>query len=162
MRVLRLCAWLGIVAAGGVAIGFAAAAVQRVGFSPVLILSLLLGGALGAAAVGAATVFRVHPRALILGTLFASVVLVFSQHFGLYQTYVAGWQQAQVEQPELALFRNAPPGFFEYLRRESAGGRVWLWLLDAAVVTVTAAWVVVRATKALPALRPACGEVTME
>jgi hypothetical protein len=94
--------------------------------------------------------------------LLASVVLIFTQHFALYRSYVTGWQQKQLEQPELALFREPPQGFIEHLRREAAGGRGWLWLLDAALVTVIATWVVVRATKTFPALRRMNGEATME
>ena len=140
MQWLRSTVWLGMIAVAGIAVGFASAAMQRSGTSPLVIFSLLLGAALGAAAVGAALLFAVASRPLlIVGTLLGSLVLVSSQHLALYRAYVEGWELKRTEQPELTLFRDAPPHtFLMYLKQESVGNRPWLWLLDAALVTVAA------------------------
>jgi hypothetical protein len=143
-------------------VGFGAAVVQRAGFSPVVILSLLLGAAVGAAAAGAAAVLRVRGRRLLtLGALLGSSVLIFSQHIALHRMCIAPWEHRQLEQPELALFRDPPPRFIEHMRRESEGGRWWLWLLDAVLVAGTATWTVAYGAKTSARLRLAGDQATI-
>lgn len=140
MHWLRSTIWFGIIAVAGIVVGFASAALQRAGMSPLLIFSLLLGAALAVAAVGAARVFAVGTRPLlIVGTILGSLILVSSQHLALYRAYVEGWELKRSEQQELTLFRDPPPhDFLTYLEQEAADGRPWLWLLDAALVTAAA------------------------
>ena len=145
MQWLRSMSWLGTLAVASVAIAFGSAALQRAEWAPLLLSSLLIGAALGTAAIGAAWAFHVeNGRLLVAGTVTAAILLVAAQHFALYRLYVNGWEQAQQEQPELALFREPPPKSLRiYLREEAADGRAWLWILDGAIVTATAAGIAI-------------------
>lgn len=139
MQLVRLCTWVGTIVAAGVLIGIVASSLQRAGFSPLFAISLLLGVALGFAAIASFSVLGVeNRRTLLLGAVLGSIALIVSEHYTLYQAYTADYEEALNEKPELALFREVPTGFVSYLRQESAGGRVWLWLLDGTIITATA------------------------
>lgn len=157
MQWLRSVGWLGSIAGASVAIALASAALQRAGLAPLLLSSLLIGAALGAVAFGIAWVFDVkNGRLLITGAVMAAVLLVTMQHFALYRFHLNDWDQVTREKPELSLFREPPPESLGiYLRQEAADGRAWLWLLDGAIVTATAAGIAV-------ALRSRRGEGNME
>jgi hypothetical protein len=143
MQLLRLGIWIGAVVAVGISIGLIASNLQRAGFSPLIINSLLLGSILGIAAIAASRYLCFENRRILLfGTVFAALALVFSQHYALYMAYVTDFEENLTEKPELALFREVPVDFVAYMRQESADGHAWLWLIDGAIITATAAGIV--------------------
>jgi hypothetical protein len=129
---------------------------QRTGHSPIVLFSLSMGAALGLAAVGAAWLLDVKNRCfLLLGPLAAGILLSLSQHVVLHRLAIQDWQEAQSKEPQLALFRQPPQeDLREYLRQESRG-RLGLWLLDAAIISVTAVGIAAG-------LRTAPGQSNME
>lgn len=101
-----------------------------------MLYSLMVGAACGAVAVVLAIVFDVRDQKFLLaGTFVMAALVVASQHVVLHRLQLHNWQKAQRQEPQLVMFKPPPPEeLLTYLRQESAGGRAWLWLLDAVIV----------------------------
>jgi hypothetical protein len=136
--------WLICLGIAGTVIAVGSAYMQRAGLSPIVLSSLLVGAVLGSAAVGNAWLLDVRNRGvLLLGTVIAGIFVATAQHAMLHRLSVHDWQQAQVKEPQLALFREPPPEELRvYLQQESAGGRMWLWLLDGSIIMASAVAIV--------------------
>lgn len=148
--------WLGALVIGSSLIAVASAYLHRAGLSPIVLFSLLIGAACGAVAVASALLFDVRNRwFLFVGALAMAVFVAAAQHVVLHRLQLSDWRQAQLKEPQLPLFRPPPEELMPYLRREAAGGRAWLWLLDGAIVTATAAGIAAG-------MKTSRGEVNME
>lgn len=137
--------WLCWLVLAGTFIAVGSAYMQRAGLSPVVISSLLVGAVLGVVAGGLAWIFDARNRRLLFfGTVIAGLFVAGAQHVFLHRLTLLDWEQAQLKEPQLSLFRDPPPEDLRvYLRQQSAGGRMWLWLLDAALITATGAGVAI-------------------
>jgi len=136
--------WLCAIAVLGTFLAAGSAYMQRAGLSPVVLSSAVIGAVFGMVAVWTARWIEVrNARVLMLGTLAGAVFVATMQHGILHRLHAHDWAQAQIKQPQLALFRDPPPDdLWQYLRQESAGGRFWLWLLDGGLIAGTATAVV--------------------
>jgi hypothetical protein len=130
-------------------------------FAPLLLFPLLLGLALAAALVCGLRVFSLAHRPTVwIGTLLASALVVFGQHYWSFHAARTEWanQQADVEKarrafPEMANRMLPPPpaDLVEFLATETDRGRellghrvrgaaLWAWWgLEAALVCLAAA-----------------------
>lgn len=142
--------WLPTCLAIGVAVAWAADVAQSdLKFAPVVIFPLLLGGGLGAIAVGLMRLGQVGNRTtILLGTLLAVSVAVAAQHYAAYLT-ACRWRGQKITAEQLpgqdlsVLAKVSTPSFAEFMRRQADRGRPPLTdrLAPAAVAPVTwASW----------------------
>ncbi len=160
---LPLCLVLGTLVGG-------AAAVVQTNFAPLILFPLLTGGFLGAILIGLMRWSDVAHRGIVLaGTVLAAAACTVAAH---YVSYSMAQRRPPREDDKLALARAAfpeaearlapPRNFFDYLKREAAGGRPltarftargpWAWLswgIDG-LLTLAAATALVIAALRMP------------
>lgn len=134
------CAWLSVT-------------VQRTGFAPLGIFSILVGAVLGTTLLG---LTRLCPRGGRPGRFLWPAVLglatAVGQHFvayGYYRTSYARMrsQDARLAWLEAADARAGPAGFGRFLAARADAGTVLHWTLDAGLIVATTAGVFVFGTR---------------
>lgn len=138
----------GIVLLGiSVAVAGLAFLLQRVGFAPIGIFSLLVGTAVGAGSLLTGILFKLKPcGSFLVITILAAVTATATQHAFLYIQYRSDFQNAYANNPQVALFRDSDPeDFASYLRAEAVkfepalGQPTWVfWLIDLTLCVVGA------------------------
>jgi hypothetical protein len=131
-------AWYLVGALVAVMIGWCAAQMQLASLSPVVLLPLAAGFALGVVLTGLAAITRLTARRqLLIGAALLSILAVLAEHAWLYHDFRRQWQEARGKSPQVAMFRPETPWSpAEYLAREASPSRMALWCVDAALVTV--------------------------
>jgi hypothetical protein len=159
----QLGLWLVVSVAGGLAVAWAAAAIESAR-APLVIFSLVVGLAMGLVLTGAARWLNIgHAATLVWGTILAGAIALVGQHFLAYRSYARQLEAASADyllaaqafDDEQLDKRPIPPdGFVPFLRWKAArgvyvgrhsvrGAGVWgLWTLDAILVIAAACGVI--------------------
>jgi hypothetical protein len=130
-------------AGGGVvavALGWLVAKLNVIGFTPVGLLPLAIGIALGTAAGSLAAVARIaQPKRLILTTVVLAILAVLSEHAWLYRDFCRQWREARANEAKIAMFRPEKPWSpAEYFAQEATPRRIALWCVDAVLIVAGA------------------------
>ena len=152
----RLSAWLACGAGWGVFLAWLSVRLQKSGFAPVGVLSLLIGLALGAGLWGLLRWLQFgHRRGALAGTLLLAAGVVGGEHTFAYCDYRVSFERAMQSDPKLAFARASNPAmqprtFAEYMHWEDNRGRLWLWGIDAVLIALASTFVVAWGSAAYP------------
>jgi hypothetical protein len=144
-------AWYLVGALVAIMVGWFAARLHLVGLSPIGLLPLGLGLALGGILGGLAAMTRVTSRRhLLIGAALLSILAVLAEHAWLYHEFRRQWHESRAQSPQMAMFRpETPLSPAEYVANEASFGRVVLWCVDAALVTAATVGTVAIARRSL-------------
>src|SRR4051794_37317277 len=111
--------WYGASAVAAIVIAWGAAMIHASGHAPVGIVSILVGGVLGAALAGIAAAQQIRPRRqLIIGAILLAIVTALAEHAWLYIDFRRQWHESRIN-AQVAIFRpESPPSLTEYFSRE--------------------------------------------
>jgi hypothetical protein len=132
--------WLAAGFVASICLAWIAAKIHATVAPPVGSVSLGVGLILGLTLGSLAIMAKVPPRrALIVGAVLLSFVVVIAQHAWLYIEFRRLWRQARAKSPEIAMFRAEEPWSpVAYFGREVEAGRAGVWCLDGALIVGTA------------------------
>jgi hypothetical protein len=132
--------WYALGALTAVGVGGIAATMHLSGIAPVGLLSIGVGGALGAVLVGLAKWTRVNCRKrLLIGAAMLALLAVLAEHAWIYRDFRRQWHEARAKSPHIAMFRRETPWSpAEYFRHEATTQQVTLWCADAALIATAA------------------------
>lgn len=142
--VRALLRWTALVAPLAAGVAAASAHIQRLGFAPVGLFSILVGLLLGALMAFAAVVTKMghRPSGLAAGIVLA-LLTALAQHGFAYRQYRAAYRTTERAEARLLLLRQGhndfdPASLCRFLRAGARKGAIWLWILDATLIVLSA------------------------
>ena len=140
-----------------IVVAWIAAQLHSYGHSPLGLISLGVGIALGITiyAIAASQRLAGRKRFIVATTVFA-VLTVLVEHAWLYVEFRREWQQGRAVSAEAAMFRPETPWSpAEYFARELTPVNAALWALDAVLIVVgTVGVILVCSRRQHPTLTP--------
>lgn len=150
----RVGMWYALGALAAIAVGLLAAILNLAGYSPVVLLPVGVGIALGAMLAGLAAATGVSCRKrLLVGAAALAIVAILAEHSWLYRDFRRQWHEARAKSPQLAMFRpEAPWSPTEYFSHEATSQQLLLWTIDSALITIATVATAAYANRLLHAI----------